>query len=79
MEELGVLGAPGFNNPVTWDDSNAPLSRDRAYAGRAGVQVTGEDVAIVDARRENANSRIPFDDVDWVDDDDDDDIEVFQT
>lgn len=75
VDEPGIIAAPGYDNPITWDESNSPLLSKLPYDALVGVQVAPEDVAMVEACREPHESRTPYVDMDWVDDDDDDDMD----
>ena len=74
--EEGVIGASGYITPMTRDDGPSNGYGIGRGAPISGANIRAEEVALVDALREEPNAPERYDDMDHVDDDDDDDVQV---
>ena len=74
--EEGVLGAPGYANPVMPHDASIPRPPGRHTDADEGVPVPVQRVAFVVAEVEEPGTEDGVDQLDVIDDDDDDDIGI---
>lgn len=74
--EEGVIGTSGYSTPITRDDGRSNGYGIGMGAPISGANIRAEEVALVDALREEPDAPERYDDMDHVDDDDDDDVQV---